>query len=158
MGREDRRDLRLHGGAAMTELQTAAVGALDGDVPAGLASLSLVQAPPRSTRVLVADLPGVYRDLLCRGVEQSGYQAVVAGSAEEAVEAFEREAFALALVGTDSSGLDGYETAQRMRQAQGTGVRTPILAVTGEMLPSERRRRKAAGFDNYLARPVRLDA
>jgi CheY-like chemotaxis protein len=53
--------------------------------------------------------------------------------------------------------LNGYETAQRVRQLDGGGD-VLLVALTGWGQDEDRRRSRAAGFDHHLVKPVDLDA
>ncbi len=53
--------------------------------------------------------------------------------------------------------MDGYELAQRLRQAENAAGRR-LIAVTGYGQDADRRRARAAGFDGHLVKPVSLDA
>jgi CheY-like chemotaxis protein len=53
--------------------------------------------------------------------------------------------------------MDGYETASRMR-ALPEGRRLRIVAVTAHAQPGERERCISAGMDDYLSKPVTMDA
>jgi CheY-like chemotaxis protein len=62
----------------------------------------------------------------------------------------------LVLLDLGMPGLDGYETAQRLRHAHAT---PPVLvAVTGWGQRADRRRVRAAGFDHHLVKPADLGA
>ena len=54
-------------------------------------------------------------------------------------------------------GMDGYETARRLRKLPG-GRRIMIVAVTGWGQDEDRRRSKEAGFDHHLVKPAHPDA
>jgi CheY-like chemotaxis protein len=61
----------------------------------------------------------------------------------------------LVLLDIGLPGMDGYEVARRLRQAnRDPGLR--IVAVTGYGQPSDRERSRAAGFDDHLVKPVTL--
>ncbi len=51
-------------------------------------------------------------------------------------------------------GMDGYETARRLRAHQGESVR--LVALTGHSDGQEDPRASAAGFDVYLVKPAEL--
>ena len=52
-------------------------------------------------------------------------------------------------------GIDGFETALRMRDVPSlAGV--PIVAVTGRVSEADRRRAVAEGFDGYVEKPFRV--
>ena len=53
-------------------------------------------------------------------------------------------------------GLDGYETTRRLRQME-KDRRTPVIAVTAHALRGEREKCFAAGMDDHLAKPFRLE-
>jgi CheY-like chemotaxis protein len=54
-------------------------------------------------------------------------------------------------------GLDGYETARRMR-ARPEGERVLLVAVTGYGQDADVQRALEAGFDRHLTKPVRPSA
>jgi CheY-like chemotaxis protein len=53
--------------------------------------------------------------------------------------------------------MDGFELARRIRaDPQLSGMR--LVAITGYGQPEDRRRSKAAGFDEHLVKPVQFEA
>ena len=53
-------------------------------------------------------------------------------------------------------GLDGSEATRRLRrrEAESGSPRTPIVALTANVLEDERSSGKSAGFDAFLAKPL----
>lgn len=98
--------------------------------------------------------------VLARRLRASGYEVEIANSASAAVEAFRRSLFGVVLIDCDSPEVDGYAATVAFRiiegkENEGTENHTPIIAMTSETSAHDRALRKAAGFDNYLEKPVR---
>lgn len=109
-------------------------------------------------RILLADDDAVNRLLAGTQLELLGYQVVEAKNGEEVLAALAREPFDLVLMDCQMPGLDGYATTRRLRQNEhGTGRHIPVVAVTAHALPGERERCLAAGMDDYLPKPYRLE-
>jgi CheY-like chemotaxis protein len=114
-------------------------------MPAGLAGV----------RVLVVDDVADARDLLALMLSLHGAFAVVAGSAEEALEALRRERPDVLVSDISMPGADGYELISRVRQlSPEEGGQTPAVAVTAHAAPEDRLAALRAGFQEHVAKPV----
>jgi CheY-like chemotaxis protein len=87
-----------------------------------------------------------------------GYQAEVAGTGLAALEALTRQSYDLVLMDCQMPELDGYATTTRLRALEGPARHTPVIAMTAHALPGDRERCLAAGMDDYLSKPLRLEA
>jgi CheY-like chemotaxis protein len=109
-------------------------------------------------RVLVAEDNPINQQVLSLMLQRGGCQVRVVGNGREALEALEGERFDLVLMDLQMPGMDGLRATRLLRaRERAVGGRTPVVAVTANALPEERRRCAAAGMDDYLAKPLRRD-
>ena len=114
--------------------------------------------------VLIAEDNAINAMLAQRMLEKIGCTSVVAADGEQAVALVRQSlegtapAFDLVLMDVHMPKLDGLEAARVMRgierEAGGRGrMLPPIVAVTANAFPEDRRRCLEAGLDDYLAKP-----
>jgi two-component system sensor histidine kinase EvgS len=117
------------------------------------------QAPPTrpGRRVLVVDDHPVPRLVALAQLAELGYAADAAENGETALAALAREPYDAVLLDCEMPGLDGYETCRRLRQREGDGRRTRVIALTAHTSPEERERCLAAGMDDHLGKPWRAE-
>jgi CheY-like chemotaxis protein len=89
-------------------------------------------------------------------LEKLGHRADVAVNGAEAVAAVERERYDAVLMDVQMPELDGLEATRRIHARLG-GERPRIIAATANALQDERDRCLAAGMDDYLSKPIRMD-
>ena len=108
----------------------------------------LIVEDNRTNKVVAA---GLLRLLGCR--------CTLASDGREAVEAASRRHFDLILMDCSMPEIDGYEATARIRALEaGTGLHTPIVAMTAHAQRGDAEKCLAAGMDDYLAKPVTLAA
>ncbi len=54
-------------------------------------------------------------------------------------------------------GVDGFEVLARLR-ADALSAGIPVVAVSANAMPADRARAQAAGFDEYVTKPIDLDS
>jgi CheY-like chemotaxis protein len=94
-------------------------------------------------------------------VEQLGHTITSASNGVEALQAFEGEQrFDVVLMDCQMPLMDGYAAARAIREleAKHGWPRVPIVAVTAHALAGERDKVLAAGMDDYMTKPIELDA
>jgi signal transduction histidine kinase/CHASE3 domain sensor protein/DNA-binding response OmpR family regulator len=117
-------------------------------------------AEAEGTLALLADDHPTNRFLIVRQINLLGYAAE---SAENGVVAFEKwksGRFSLLITDCNMPEMNGYELTRRIREIEATNgdKRIPIIACTANALGGEAEICFAAGMDDYLAKPVELNA
>jgi CheY-like chemotaxis protein len=105
-------------------------------------------------RVLVAEDNSVNQMVISRILQKLGYRADVVANGIEAICTLEQAPYDAILMDCQMPEMDGYEAATRIRAIEGTGRRTPIIALTAAVLQEDRERCRAAGMDDFLPKPV----
>jgi CheY-like chemotaxis protein len=110
-------------------------------------------------RVLVVDDHPVNREVLTRQLAILGVDADSAVDGEEALAMWQSGDYALVLADIHMPRLDGYELTGRIRsrEAQDGAARTPLVAVTANVMKGEEQRCLEVGFDAYLSKPISID-
>jgi signal transduction histidine kinase/CheY-like chemotaxis protein len=131
--------------------------------PATSAAAAATAAPRRvraAARVLVVEDNAVNLMITEEFVRQLGHVPTGAADGAAAVAACEQEAPHLVLMDLQMPVMDGLETTRRLRalQAQGRLPRFPIVALTAHASDADRRLGAAAGMDDYLTKPILIDA
>jgi signal transduction histidine kinase len=105
--------------------------------------------------LLVVDDDARMRTALTAALEPLGLEVSAVGSGQEALDLLERREFAVVLLDVRMAGMDGYETARRIR-ASGPGRDTPILFVTAATQDEvDAERGYALGAADYVFSPIR---
>ena len=111
---------------------------------------------PRGSRghVLVVEDNHVNQLVAVAILEDLGFSTEVAGNGLEALVSFGRNPFVAVLMDCQMPEMDGYAATQGIRRIEGSGPRTPVIAMTAGVGTGERERCLAAGMDDYLSKPV----
>jgi PAS domain S-box-containing protein len=106
-------------------------------------------------RVLLAEDNIINQRVAVAMLGSGGYTVDVALNGREAICALEANQYEVVLMDCQMPEMDGYEAAAAIRAGEGAGRRIPIIAMTAGAMQEDRDRAKAAGMDDYLAKPVR---
>jgi signal transduction histidine kinase/FixJ family two-component response regulator len=108
----------------------------------------------RSERLLVIDDGEANRHVAHALLTRAGYSVDTVASGEEALLRLERESYSLVLTDLRMPGLDGFETAERIRSLGGAAARTPVVAMTATALQELDEDLEGAGFAGYIHKPI----
>jgi CheY-like chemotaxis protein len=112
-------------------------------------------AAPPHVRLLVAEDNPVNLQLARAMLARLGYEADAAGNGQEAVDAVLSVPYDLVLMDCQMPVMDGFEATRVIRELEGAGRHTTIVAVTANAMEGDRERCIAAGMDDYLPKPFR---
>ena len=102
-------------------------------------------------RVLVAEDNKVKQFLISTLLKQYGINPVIAENGMEVLELLKDQSFDLLLLDIQMPLLDGYKTCVAIRE---TGNKLPVVAMTAYVMDAEKEKCRAAGMNNYLAKPL----
>jgi CheY-like chemotaxis protein len=108
-------------------------------------------------RILIAEDNAINRELATQMLARLGLSATTVANGREAVAAAAAEPFDLILMDIQMPEMDGMTAAAAIRALPGAAGQIPIVAVTANAMLGDRERYLAAGFDDYLAKPLRLE-
>jgi signal transduction histidine kinase/DNA-binding response OmpR family regulator len=116
------------------------------------------QLPRKGSRVLVVDDNEVNQFVAAEQMTAFGYEVDIAANGLEAVEKVQSGNYSAVLMDCQMPVMDGYAATRAIRDMEREGKHIPIIALTAHALVGERERVFAAGMDDYLTKPVRVDA
>ena len=106
-------------------------------------------------RILMADDNRINQKVGRGFLEKLGYKADLAGNGLEVIEALQRQPYDLIFLDVQMPEMDGYETARQIQLRWPDRPR--IIAMTGNAMQGDREKCLAAGMDDYIVKPVRID-
>lgn len=120
-------------------------------------SVGQVSQSGHGARVLLAE-DNVVNQEVARGLlEVLGYNVDVVHDGRAAVDAVAQTHYAAVLMDCEMPVLDGYAATAAIRAQEATRRRTPIIAVTAHAPGEDAQQRRAAGMDDYLAKPINIE-
>lgn len=144
---------------ASLEKHLKAVFTGDGSEKREAAPRAQLSKPAQALNILLAEDNAVNALLARELLRRRGHMIEQVTSGEEAVAAAAAKRYDAIIMDIHMPGLDGVEAARRIRAAENVNgaARTPILALTADVLESGRRACLEAGMDGFLAKPVDPD-
>jgi CheY-like chemotaxis protein/nitrogen-specific signal transduction histidine kinase len=119
-----------------------------------------IPAPPvaepaerKTARVLLVEDNTVAQRFMTTLLERRGYTVALAPDGMVALQLAEQQPFDLVLMDLQMPGIDGLETARRLRQTA-AAANVPIIACTANPSSEVRAECTAAGMNDFLSKPV----
>jgi CheY-like chemotaxis protein/HPt (histidine-containing phosphotransfer) domain-containing protein len=149
--------------SALLQAVSGAQPAAQRVAPARKADGGLAQRLP--LRVLLVDDNVINQKVASRLLQQLGYRAAIANNGLEAIQAMERQPYDIVFMDVQMPEMDGLEATRRIRARQAEPSAPPhlrrpavIIAMTANAMHGDREKCVAAGMNDYLPKPVRLEA
>jgi GAF domain-containing protein/CheY-like chemotaxis protein len=108
-------------------------------------------------RILLAEDNVVNQKLAMRLLQQMGYRADLASNGIEAVESVQRQPYDVVLMDVQMPELDGLDATRQICALMPPGSRPRIVAMTANAMQGDREMCLAAGMDDYLTKPIRVE-
>jgi signal transduction histidine kinase/DNA-binding response OmpR family regulator len=114
-----------------------------------------VAANPAS--ILLAEDIDINKELIELFLKAAGHNVESVSNGEEAVAAVQSRPYDLVLMDVQMPGMDGVTATQLIRGLDHPARKTPIIAMTANVLPQQVRAFLEAGMDDHIGKPVSRD-
>lgn len=111
-------------------------------------------APDRRLRVLLAEDNAANRALIAALTAQLDIELHMVENGAQAVSAIQSEDYDLVLMDMQMPVMDGPSASRAIRGLSGPASRTPIVALTANVLPEQIEQCRASGMEGHVAKPV----
>jgi len=109
-------------------------------------------------RILLAEDNVVNQKLALRLLQQMGYRADLASNGIEAIECIERQPYDVVLMDVQMPEMDGLDATRAICAKWKRKERPRIVAMTANAMQGDREACIAAGMDDYVTKPIRVEA
>ena len=108
-------------------------------------------------RILVAEDNATNQKLSLALLGRLGYQADIAANGLEALEALERQKYDVVLMDVQMPEMDGLDATRALRANLPPERQPRVIAMTANAMQGDRERCIAAGMNDYVSKPVRIE-
>src|ERR1044071_4524151 len=110
--------------------------------------------PPRPLKILVAEDVVMNQKVVLWQLEKLGYKADLVGNGSSVLESMAKAHYDIVLMDCRMPEMDGYEATRRLRAGSEPVY---VIAITANAMQGDREACLAAGMDDYVSKPVRMD-
>ena len=114
-------------------------------------------AVAQAEQILLAEDNVVNQKVALHMLARLGYQADVVGNGADVLAAYQRRGYDVILMDVQMPEMDGLEATRRLRRLP-SSRRPWIIALTANAMQGDRERCLAAGMDDYLSKPLKVEA
>jgi CheY-like chemotaxis protein len=111
----------------------------------------------KTGRILLAEDNVINQKVSVALLTKMSCSVEIAADGEEVVRRWSDGQYDCILMDCQMPKMDGYQAAAEIRKREAPGERVPIIALTANAMVGDRDRCIAAGMDDYLAKPLRLE-
>ncbi|MCZ6835044.1 MAG: response regulator, partial [Planctomycetota bacterium] len=104
--------------------------------------------------ILIVDDREANRDILVKLLQSAGFATVTAVNGQEGLDRMRERSFPLVLMDVRMPVMNGIDATSHIRQDPELKD-TIVIAVTASVFPEFKNRAKEAGFDDFIAKPLR---
>jgi PAS domain S-box-containing protein len=112
----------------------------------------------KNVRVLVVEDNVTNRTVVTAQLGMLGYTAEVVEDARRGLEALALRHHNIVLMDCEMPEMDGYQATAEIRRGEGNARHTVVIALTAHATEDDRERCLNAGMDDYLSKPMKLEA
>jgi signal transduction histidine kinase/DNA-binding response OmpR family regulator/HPt (histidine-containing phosphotransfer) domain-containing protein len=109
-------------------------------------------------RILLTEDNVTNQTVIVHLLDRLGYHAKVVDSGQEALSALERRMVDVVLMDIQMSEMDGLEATAHIRERWPGDAGPYIIAMTASAMKGDRERALAAGMNDYVSKPIRIQA
>lgn len=117
-----------------------------------------MQAAIKAQKILVVDDNKINQKVIEGFLEKTPHKLTMIDSAQIAINRLEKESFDLILMDIEMPNLKGDEATKLIRQSDNEKIKNiPIIALTGNTMPSDIESYYDAGMNGVIAKPIDID-
>lgn len=127
------------------------------DVPRSIINNQIIKSKKSKVKILIAEDNSINQIYIETILHKKGYQVNVARNGLEAVEFVKKNKVDLILMDLKMPKMDGFEAIKIIRSMSPAKAKTPIIALTANMIEKNKDIYNEIGIDDYLPKPVHQD-